>query len=402
MTALPAAPARLSRSRRYTLFALVYLAEGAILSYFTALNALYLLSFNLSMSEVGIFSAIALTPFVLKIFLGMLSDRVNLIGKGHRVPYIAVGLAVQALCLVIVPFIHPGRQFGLFAAVAFILMSGMALYDTCTDGLALDTTAEDEQGTVQGIMVGARALGVVVVSAAIGVLAQLASWRIAFWTLALVTAIPLPLVLMLKEPPRPGGQRFQWGAFQAFGHWPVIALGLLGALYSFIINGASEILNPFLQKTFGVSYITAGFYTAVWGVGVIFGGLLGGRLADRLGHRRSVLAALVIALGAISLLAAITNPGLAWPLAALFGFAFGFYETIYFATAMAFTDPRIAASMFAILMAFANVGTGVGLAVSGALVDAAGYRATFLIIAALNVLALPLVGAVFGRKASKP
>ncbi len=80
-----------SRSIRYTMFGLLYFAQGAILSYFTALNALYLLSFDLTMSQVGIFSAIALTPFVLKIFLGMLSDKVNLLGRGHRKPYISLG-----------------------------------------------------------------------------------------------------------------------------------------------------------------------------------------------------------------------------------------------------------------------------------------------------------------------
>jgi hypothetical protein len=36
------------------MFGLIYFAEGAILSYFTALNSLYLLSFNLKMSQVGL------------------------------------------------------------------------------------------------------------------------------------------------------------------------------------------------------------------------------------------------------------------------------------------------------------------------------------------------------------
>lgn len=62
------------------------------------------------------------------------------------------------------------------------------------------------------------------------------------------------------------------------------------------------------------------------------------------------------------------------------------------------TDPRIAASMFAILMAVVNVGTGIGLAVGGSLVDVAGYRWTFIIIAGLNLLALPLFPVIFPRR----
>ena len=51
-----------NKNTRFAMFALVYFAQGAILSYFTAFNALYLLSFDLSMTQVGIFSAIALFP----------------------------------------------------------------------------------------------------------------------------------------------------------------------------------------------------------------------------------------------------------------------------------------------------------------------------------------------------
>jgi PAT family beta-lactamase induction signal transducer AmpG len=75
--------------------------------------------------------------------------------------------------------------------------------------------------------------------------------------------------------------------------------------------------------------------------------------------------------------------------------AFGYYETVYFATAMDVTDPRIAASMFAILMAVANIGIGVGFAITGQLVDAIGYRWTFVGLGLLNLLALPLLPLIF-------
>ncbi len=343
------------------------------------------------MSQVGVFAAIALTPFIIKIFFGMLSDRVNLLGRGHRQPYIVLGLLIQAACLIIAPFIHPGLYYWEFALLAFILMSGMALYDTCTDGLALDTTPADERGTIQGIMVGGRALGVVVVSAVIGVVAQHVGWTAAFWCLAAITLAPLPLAWAVRERPRPAELQFRWSAFRSFGRRAVIALALFGALYSLIINAANEIVNPFLQHDFAISLTAAGFYTAVWGIGVTLGGLTGGRLADRIGLRPAALGAMGLALASILALALTASPLMAWPLVLIFGLAFGYYETVYFASAMAFTDPHIAASMFALLMAVANLGTGVGLALSGALVDMTGYRLTFVIIAALNLLALPLI-----------
>ncbi|MBE0687945.1 MAG: MFS transporter [Anaerolineaceae bacterium] len=252
-----------SKLTRYSTFGLLYFAQGSVLSYFTALNAIYLISFGLHLGQIGLISGIALTPFVLKIFLGILSDRVNLFQMGHRKPYIVIGLIIQALCLFIVPFIDPGKNFALYGLMAFLVMTGMAMYDTTTDGLALDTTPEDEAGKIQGIMVGGRAMGVVVLSSLIGVLAQNVSWMAAFWLLAILTLIPLVLLIGFKEPLRKADQKFEWKAFAAFKHWPIIALGLLGALYSLIINAVNEIINPFLQSDFGISVMMAGFFTTV-------------------------------------------------------------------------------------------------------------------------------------------
>jgi PAT family beta-lactamase induction signal transducer AmpG len=383
------------------MFALLYFAQGAVLSYFTALNAIYLLSFNISMSKIGLISGIALTPFVLKIFLGILSDKVNLLKFGHRKPYIIFGLLLQAVCLVLVPFINPGENFFLYGVIAFLVMTGMAMYDTTTDGLALDITPEDEAGKIQGIMVGGRAMGVVVFSSVIGVLAQKVSWSAAFWLLALLTLLPLVLIIGFKEPLRKPEQKFEWKAFSAFKHWPIIALGLLGALYSLIINATNEIINPFLQSNFGISVMVAGFFTTVWGIGVVFGGISGGPLVDRIGQRRAVEVALGISLVAVVIFAFTPTATIAWLLVFIFGLAFGYYETVYFAISMKKSDPRIAASMFSILMAIANIGTGIGLPMAGVLVDGIGYRWTFAILAGLNLLTIPLLPAIFGKRTLK-
>jgi PAT family beta-lactamase induction signal transducer AmpG len=380
------------------MFGLLYFAQGSVLSYFTALNAIYLLSFGLNLGQIGLISGIALTPFVLKIFLGILSDRINLFQMGHRKPYIIIGLIIQAVCLIIVPFIDPGKNFALYGLMAFLVMTGMAMYDTSTDGLALDTTPEDEAGKIQGIMVGGRAMGVVVLSSLIGVLAQNVSWMAAFWLLAILTLLPLVFLIGFKEPPRKADQKFEWKAFAAFKHWPIIALGLLGALYSLIINAANEIINPFLQSDFGISVMMAGFFTTVWGIGVVVGGITGGPLTDRVGQRRAVEIALVISFVSVAIFSFTSTAAIAWPLVFIFGVAYGYYETVYFAISMRKSDPRIAASMFSILMAIANIGTGIGLPIAGLLADGVGYRWTFAIIASLNLLAIPLLPAIFGKK----
>lgn len=392
---------RLSKPLRYALFGLLYFTQGTILSYFTALNALYLLSRGLTMTSVGIFASIALIPFVIKILFGILSDRVSPLGLGHRRPYIFIGLAVQFICLIIAPFIDPKNAYWGFVALAFVLQLGMALYDTCTDGLALDTTPEGEKGTIQGFMVGGRAVGVIVTASVVGLLAERSTWQAVFWLLAALTLLPLPLLLGAREPARPVERNFDWKAFAAFKKMPVLALAGVGFIFFLIVVGANQLVNPYLQQRFGIELSTAGLFTTVWGIGVVLGSAVGGLLIDRVGKRNGVRIAMLISVVGVLSLAFIPALGWAWPIVALFGIAYGSYQTVYFALAMAYTEPRIAASMFSILMAVTNVGQGVGLALGGLLADKIKYPPTFIVFAALNLLALPLLPVVFGRVSKK-
>lgn len=391
----------MNKNVRYVLFATLYMAQGAVMGYFTSLNALYLQTFGLGMDKIGIIGSIAMIPFVLKIFFGLLSDKVSFFRLGHRKPYILIGLSVQMLGLLAVILINPATHFGLFALNAFLLMAGMALYDTCTDGLALDTTAPEDEGKIQGIMVAGRALGMILISGVLGLLVDRISWFAGFLSLAVLTAIPIPLVLQMKEAAKPVDKQFNWSAFREFKKFSIIALGLLGALYSLIINGTSQLVNPYLEQKFTISYTTAGIISSVLGIGIVVGSLLGGKLVDRIGQRKSVQLSLLVTLLAVGALCLISTPVVAWMLVFIFGVAFGLYETVYFAIAMRETNPSIAATMFSILMAVANLGTGIGLALSGSLAEGLGYKPTFLILALMNLLALPLLPAIFGGRKSE-
>ncbi len=282
-----------NKTTRYAMFGLLYFTQGTILSYFTALNALYFLSRGVSMTKVGIFATIALVPFIIKIFLGMLSDRVNLFHAGHRKPYILIGLGVQLVCLVIAPLLDPKTMYWGFVVLAFVLQLGMALYDTCTDGLALDTTPENERGLIQGFMVGGRAVGVIITASVVGLLAEKASWYAVFWLLAVLTLLPVPFVLGIRETERAAGLRFNWKAFSAFKSWTLAGVVAIGLISFLVIVGANQLVNPYFEKILGITFSTAGFLTTAWGIGVVTGGLAGGRISDRIGWRNAVLVSII-------------------------------------------------------------------------------------------------------------
>ncbi|MEA3325692.1 MAG: MFS transporter [Chloroflexota bacterium] len=389
---------------RYITFGSLYFTQGTIQGFFAALNALYLLDNGLQMTDVGVFGFIALLPFVLKIGLGILSDRVNLFGMGHRKPYIFIGLTVQFLCLVAAPFIDPGLHFWGYVAMAFIMQLGLALYDTCTDGLALDTTPVEEHSTIQGFMVGGRAVGAIVAASVVGFLAENVSWLSVFWVLAALTILPVPLMFFVREEKRKVEKRFDWSAFKAFNGKTFMAGGL-GLLMFMIILGANQLVNPYLEKQFGISLSTAGLITSIWSAGIVGGSFIGGWLMRKCQAKRALLISVVLLSVSLLTLAFLIAPQFGLPLAIalvlFFGIAYGAYQTEYFAVAMRFVDPRIAASMYAILMAFTNVGQGIGMYLSGILADMAGFSPTFLILFGVNLLILPLLPLVFSKKARK-
>ncbi|HEY9121745.1 MAG TPA: MFS transporter [Brevefilum sp.] len=394
-----------NKTLRYLTFGSLYFTQGTIMGFFAALNALYLLDNGLQMTDVGIFGFIALLPFVLKIGLGILSDRVNLLGMGHRKPYIFIGLIVQFLCLIAAPFINPGTHFWGYVAISFTLQLGMALYDTCTDGLALDTTPLEEQGTIQGFMVGGRAVGSIAAATIVGFLAENVAWLSVFWVSAALTLIPVPFMFFVHEKQKDVEKRFDWSAFKAFDKRTLLA-GLMGLLMFVIILGANQLINPYLEAQFGISLSEAGMITSVWSLGIIGGSFLGGWLMKKYPPKRALVVGVILLSLSLSTLAFLLTPqyGLVLGifLVILFGVTYGTYQTQYFAAAMRFVDPRIAASMYAILMAFTNIGQGIGMYLSGTLADLTGFSTTFMILIGLNLLILPLISLVFNKREPAP
>jgi len=303
-------------------------------------------------------------------------------------------LLVQFISLLVVTSINPGQQYWTFVGLAFILQLGMALYDTCTDGLALDITPEDEKGMLQGFMVGGRSIGVIVAASIAGVIAE-RSWPGVFYFLAVLTLLPFALLFFVREAPRRPGERFDWAAFGAFKQPAVLAVAAIGLIIFLVIVGANQLVNPALTARLGIDLSTAGLVTTVWGIGCVAGAVAGGVIMDRAGDRAALWVSILSVSLAMLLLAFVASLPMAYLVAVYFGIAFGASQAIYFALAMKYTLPSIAASMYAILMAVTNLGQGIGLALGGILADQVGYAIAFLLFGAAMFLILPFFPVIF-------
>ena len=129
-------------------FAALYFVQGAALAYVVNFQKPYLLVQGIDKTTMGIFTGLLLVPFILKVFLGLLSDRVPLGRFGSRRPYMVIGLLLFAASYASISQVEPGKHFFIFASLSFIASLGLALFDTCADGWAIDVASrEDESRT---------------------------------------------------------------------------------------------------------------------------------------------------------------------------------------------------------------------------------------------------------------
>jgi MFS transporter, PAT family, beta-lactamase induction signal transducer AmpG len=380
-------------------YSLIYFLEGILITYFTGFNIIYLRTFDLSFTTIGLISSIALIPLIIKVFIGLYSDSINTFGMGHRKPLIIAGLLLEGIIICLVPFFSPVKNTVLFTAVLFLAPLGMATFDTATDGYALDRTPKDKRGFVQGIMVGGRAVGMVLAAASIGYVTEYYGWHPVFFGIGAITILPILYFFFVPaEVPRKDETSFSFSSFKSFASVPVLFFILVGFLYPLVIYNVEGIANPFLKEGLKISMLNVGFVTALFGIGTGVGAALGGAFIDRAGHRLSLIIALVVSTATILPIAATHHLTTAYVLLFLFGMAFGYYETVYFALSMDFSDPRIAATMFAVFMAIGNLGIAVGQPLAGILVDNVGFRWTFVVFAAINLAVLPMIPVIFRKR----
>ena len=187
------------RRRRLIHFGSIYFAQGAILSYFLTFNILYLRQHDFAAAEIGFFQAILVMPFLMKLLFALISDRYSLFGLGHRFPHIAVGLVVQCMALLILPSLSLPQDIYPFFLTALCGALGMAMYDTCADGLAVEITPPEDRALLQGVMVGARAAGILCALLLGSYLVEGFSWLALFVMITLMSLPALVVTLMLWE-----------------------------------------------------------------------------------------------------------------------------------------------------------------------------------------------------------
>lgn len=392
-----------TRRGRHFLFGFLYFVQGAIIAYVLVFNNLYLRHFGASAGQLSLLNGLLVIPFVLKIGIGLFSDKVSfqlwgvsrILGAGHRLPYIRLGLLLIALGAFLAIQIHPVDQYGLFLAVAMLIASGLSLFDTVIDGFAIDVTPDSQQKLVQGAMVIGRAVGLVMLAAVYGRVIHALGWQVVFWVVIAFSLAPLFLLRFVREPAqRPEGSTFSWEALASLWRPEMGRFALYAVFYAIPVYGTNAVITLFANEGLGGTLVQVGDVAALAGFGMVCGGSAALFVSRRLSIWRQAMATAAAVSTTLLLIASLATLENIVIFTFVWGLCLSASDFVYVTLSMSNSDRRIGAGHFAIFMAISNVGTGIGQATTTGLIDVMSFRLIFFGLAAVNLVVFPLLGAM--------
>ena len=164
--------------------------------------------------------------------------------------------------------------------------------------LTMESIGPQARGLVSGILQSGYPLGYLLASVVYAVLYDFIGWRGMF----MVGFLPALLVLYIRRhvPESPG-----WDRERARGvslaatlrsHWRLALYAvLLMTAFNFFSHGTQDIYPTFLQVQHGLSAHATGVIAIIYNVGAMLGGWTFGTWSERVGRRRAIMVAAVLA-----------------------------------------------------------------------------------------------------------
>lgn len=381
------------------LFALLYFAQGAVISYFSLFQKNYLIDQGVERSAIALLSFALLLPFVIKILFGFLSDRVNIGPWGNRRPYIVIGLLGAIGAFSAVSFVSVSSLFALYATLMFVASLSISFFDAATDGLAVDIIPDDDQGSVQSFMVAGKSIAVILFSFLIGHYSG--SFKNIFLLYALIFLIPLLFILFARLPKTEAQTEVVMAEKSFWKDRTFYLLLLFASLYSFLSFGIDG-LNPlFFKEGLLLDQALIGNYGSLRGLGAIIGALMIGYLLHRGSLKKISLSVMAFYFLLPNLLVYILDANNYLFLSPLWGVLWGGQEVIFLTLCMHSMKKYSSAFGFAFLMAFGNLGTAFGEGILTYLTKKMSYSVIYSSLSIYTVIPLLVLLFYFRAEASE-
>ncbi len=147
-------------------FSLNYFVQGVNQSIFTVVVPIYILSLlgSVDAAVIASMGSIIMIPFIMKLFFGLISDKVEIGKLGRRKPWIIGPATFAGIIWMVTPsllFSDPQSAFTIFTITGFFVMLGTAMADTAMDGFIMDVCPKEKLGRVTGAVWGFRSMGII-------------------------------------------------------------------------------------------------------------------------------------------------------------------------------------------------------------------------------------------------
>ena len=225
---------------------------------------------------------------------GLMADR-----YGRRLP-LMIDLVFYAVVEVATGF---AQNFSTFLILRALFGIGMGGEWGVGASLAMEKAPAERRGILSGLLQEGYACGYLLAALAYFVIFPRWGWRPLFFIGGLPALLALYVRVGVKESEVWERTKHEsWGQLgrAIVSHWKIfLYLVALMTMMNFISHGTQDMYPTFLQRDWGFTPQNRAALTAFSMVGASTGGIVFGHISDRIGRRKAIVIALVLAILAI-------------------------------------------------------------------------------------------------------
>jgi len=241
---------------------------------------------------VALFLTLAMRPLGAFVF-GRLADRFG------RRPILMADVALYSLLGFATAFAPNLIAFLVIRALFGVAMGGEWGIGA---SLTMEHIKPESRGFVSGLLQSGYPSGYLLASVAFGLLYSHIGWRGLF----MVSVLPALLILYIrrKVPESPSFNLNRAAKVSVLGvlakHWQLAIYAiLLMTAFNFFSHGTQDLYPTFLRKQHHFGDATVSTIAVIYNIGAIVGGLTFGSISQRLGRRRTIVVAALLAIPAV-------------------------------------------------------------------------------------------------------
>ena len=381
--------------KKFLFFFALYFIEGAPIGLLWWTLPTLMRMQGVPLSRITTITSMLALPWALKFLWAPLLDLFR--GKlgGYKV-WILVAQPLMALTLLPLVWLDLNAQFQVLYPLLLLHSMAAATHDVAIDAAAINSVSRDARGRLNGwmqtgLLTGRSVFGgaAIFVSERFGlgpVVYSLCFILFLLWLFVLRSngiAGPSFVPEKMGQPVAEFLTYLKRSIFRRSMLWAFVYAGIAGAGF----EAAAGVMGPFLTD-FGWSAAEVSFFLSVAAIiCMILGSLLGGLFSDRFGRKWTVILFQLLLTASVILLAVMPK-GITL---VFFYTNIGLFIAASYAWMMSLTNAKFAATQFSALMGMTNFCESWSVFMVGALNSSIGYSYSFMTMAILSLIAIPIL-----------